>query len=128
MIDNWQGDAFILAVELGFTEANEEINEEIKDETRSVKWDWPRETYRIARGMVAASPRDVIDSGEFLESIHYEYQQLDEGFHKISVTYAQDVVLGIGDKPARNVFQIPIYEHLLPEFQDRVIKYMNQIK
>lgn len=128
MIDNWQGDALLLALELAFTEANEEINDHIKDETTSVKWDWPRETYRVARNMVAGSPRDIVDSGEFLDSIHYEYESLDEGYHKISVTYAEEVVLGIGDRPPRNVFQTPIYEDLMPEFQERAIKYMNEIK
>lgn len=127
MIDNWQGDALVLALELAFTEANERANELIKVETEDNKWDWPRATIR-SDGTIAGSPRDVIDTGAFLESIHYEYESLDEGEHQINVPYAQDVVLGIDDKPARNVFEKPIYERLFPEFQERAIKYMNEIK
>lgn len=126
MIENWQGEALILAIELGFTEANERANELIKVETEDNKWTWPRPTIR-SDGTIAGSPRDVIDTGAFLESIDYVYTQLDEGEHRIDVPYALDVVLGVGDKPARNVFQIPIYERLFPEFLKKASENMDKV-
>lgn len=125
MLD-WRGDDVLLAVQVGFLNANDRMNELIMVETEDNKWAWPRNTLR-SDGSIAGSPRDVIDTGAFLDSIKGEALDLETYEHSINVPYALEVVLGSKHKPARNVFEKPLDR--LPELvKQHVGKMLNEVK
>lgn len=54
-------------IETGFNQINEELHINIKDAIASKQWEWDRTTYR-RNGEVATSPRNIVDTGELLNS------------------------------------------------------------
>jgi hypothetical protein len=50
-----------------FQETVEVYAEQCKAEIQDPKWEWPRQTKR-SNGEVVGSPRDILDTGELLES------------------------------------------------------------
>lgn len=54
-----------------FIEYNEKLHESIKDSILSTKWEWDRTTYR-KNGEIVDSPRNIIDTGELLDSQSWE--------------------------------------------------------
>ena len=123
---DWRGDDVLLAVQVGFLNANDRMNELIMVETEDNKWAWPRSTFR-SDGTIAGSPRDIIDTGAFLNSIKGAPIDLETYEHRIDVPYALDVILGSKFKPARNVFQKPL-ERLPDLVSEHVGKILNEVK
>lgn len=110
-INQWNDASIILAGQLAFSDAGDRVTELIRVETEDNKWSWPRTTFRQS-GQVVNSPRDVVDSGAFLNSIEGRLVDLNTYEHHIGVDYALNVVLGERGKPARNVFEAPIERYL----------------
>ena len=48
------------------------LDAQLKDEIKAVQFDWPRRTRR-RNGSVVGSPRDIVDTGNFLRSQRRDY-------------------------------------------------------
>ena len=123
---NWNGDSVLLAIQVGFLDTNDEVNELIKVETEDEKWAWSRTTRR-KNGEIVTSPRNIVDTGAFLQSISGKPLNLEVYEHRIDVPYATKVVIGGKNYPARNVFQKPMEE--FPELlKKNVGKMLNEVR
>ncbi len=80
--------ALLQKMERAFQEVNEiDLEEAFNFEIASPVWNWPGETVR-SKGVVAGSPRNIIDSGDLLDS--YDRQRTDKTqyLHAWRVPYA----------------------------------------
>ena len=67
-------DQYRNSIAKAFRATAQQANNEIKTLIKSPIWDWPRETIR-AKGQVARSPRDIVDTRNLLKSqqpVRYE--------------------------------------------------------
>jgi hypothetical protein len=58
-------------IEPEFIDLNERLHESIKESISDEKWEWDKTTYR-RNGEVVDSPRNIIDTGELLNSQSWE--------------------------------------------------------
>jgi hypothetical protein len=77
-----------------FAEIVDQFTEEQIDQIKSDKWEWPRETIRH-NGQTVGSPRDIIDTGELINSLEVEDISNTEVVYHYPVKYAINVHEGI---------------------------------
>jgi hypothetical protein len=74
-------------IEQSFAEIVDQFKEEQLEQIESEKWDWPRETLRH-NGQKVLAPRDIIDTGELINSLEVEDISTTEVVYHYPVKYA----------------------------------------
>lgn len=66
-LTKWTGSELIRRVPKILTDYGKVLDQQFKEEIRTVQYDWPRKTKR-KNGSEVTSPRDIVDLGGFLRS------------------------------------------------------------
>ena len=68
----WNQTQLLLRVPIILRRYGDVMDKELKDQIKAVKWSWPNKTRR-RNGTIVGSPRDIVDTGNFLRSQRREY-------------------------------------------------------
>ncbi|MDJ0579098.1 hypothetical protein [Crocosphaera sp.] len=112
----------------GFAILVDEFSQQQQEEIKSEKWDWPRVTHRIQgvgrTGQVASSPRDIVDTGELLDSLEINFINPHHAIYYWQSQHAIFVLMGQRysngtETPGRNWIESAMEEYsLLENFAD----------
>lgn len=102
------------------------MDRELKDQIQLVRYDWPGITYR-RNGTIEGSPRDIVDTGNFLRSQRREYPDAttlrftwdaksDKGFMYAGIILTGYTSRGGRALPPRNWIKPALEAHPLNEF------------
>ena len=103
---------FVQKAQRSFAKANDTLEQDIVGSIGSPIWQWPGQTERQS-GQVVGSPRDIVDSGDLLDSYRVERRGPNQTAHVFDVPYALAVHEGAalrngGIIPARPFTEAPV--------------------
>lgn len=116
MILNWNGGDIASRLTQAWTETNSKLGERMQNAARAKVYEWPRRTVR-SDGSVAGSPRDVVDTGAFVESYRLTRVGVESFDHAFTVPYAATIIIGTRDTPPRDVTAEPL-THVALDFRE----------
>lgn len=66
-VNRWEGQRFLARLPRILDVYGQALSTQLKEEINTAQFAWPRSTRR-SRGQIVSSPRDIVDTGEFLRS------------------------------------------------------------
>lgn len=74
-LKGWNATQLKLRVPIIIRAYGKVMDPELKEQIKAVKWNWPNQTRR-RNGTIVGSPRDIVDTGNFLRSQRRDYLDL----------------------------------------------------